>query len=146
MDYSILADEFMQKLYILNKARPMKRLNESMRGEMFVLHYLEHQDGPALPGDISGFMGVSTARIAVTLNNLEKKELITRQIDPEDRRRILVELTETGKKLAQTQQKEMRENLTQMIALLGEHDAREYVRISGKMAEFALQYKDQYPE
>lgn len=142
MDYKALATEFMQKMYIINKARPHKQLNESMQGEAFVLHYLFHQEDSVLPSEISNFMGISTARIAVALNSLERKGLITRRIDTSDRRRILVNLTEEGRAYAKEQQQEMLENIAKLITMLGEQDAREYVRITGRIAEFASQHKD----
>jgi len=142
VDYKELAAEFMQKLHILNKARPHKRISESMHGEAFVLKYLSYQDGFVLPSEISNIMGISSARIAAALNSLERKGLITRQIDPSDRRRILVELTSEGKALAESQHQEILENTTKMFAFLGEHDAREYVRITGRLAEYVSQCKE----
>lgn len=142
MDYKALATEFMQKMYILNKARPQRQLNESMQGEHFVLQYLAHHEASVLPGDISNFMGISTARIAVALNSLERKGMITRRIDTSDRRRILVDLTPKGRNIAEEHQQEILENITKIITMLGEQDAREYVRITGRLAEYALQNKD----
>lgn len=142
MDYEALALEFMQKMYILNRERAQKQFNESMQGESFVLQFLAHQEDAVLPSEISNFMGISTARIAVTLNNLERKGMITRRIDTSDRRKILVNLTSEGRTIAQEQQQAILDSITKMITLLGEHDAREYVRITGRMAEFASQYKD----
>ena len=80
-------------------------------------------------------MSISTARIAAALGSLESKGLITRQIDKDDRRRILVSLTPEGEETARKQQQNVLNNISQMLQKLGEHDAKEYVRIMGKIAE-----------
>ena len=135
MDYRELAAEFFKDLHSLRKARPQKHISESLRGEAFALQYIAFHDGPVLPGEISGEMGISSARIAAALNSLEKKGLVTRRIDPEDRRRILVELTELGKEQARKHTEEILDNITQILSVLSEEDAREYVRITSILAK-----------
>ncbi len=142
MDYRELALEFMKKMFALNKARPQRQFQESMQGETVVLQYLSDHEDSVLPSEISAFMGISSARIAATLNSLEKKEFITRRIDLSDRRRILVEITPKGRALAGELKADILENTSKMLAFLGEHDAREYIRITGRMAEFASELTD----
>lgn len=48
------------------------------------------------PSDISESLNVSSARVAVSLNRLEDKGFITREIDLEDRRKIIIKLTKEG--------------------------------------------------
>ena len=142
MDYRKLAEDFMQKMFLLSKARPQRKMHDSMKGESFVLHYLDHQGGSAQPSELSNSMDISTARIAAALNSLERKGMITRRIDTSDRRRILVELTEAGKIQSEAQRQEILEHAAKMLGMLGEEDAREYVRITGRMAEFASRDHD----
>ena len=141
LDYKALALEFIQYMHLLRHARPQKELNESMQGEAFVIQYLSHNDGSILPSEISNIMGISTARIAATLNSLERKGLVTRRIDTNDRRRILVDITLEGKALAEEQHEFMLNNLIKLLSLLDDNDAKEYVRITGKLAELASQHK-----
>jgi Transcriptional regulators len=141
MDYNELAAELMQKMYVLRQAQPQKQIDESMQGEHFVLHLLSFHQRSVLPSEISNRMGISSARIAAALNSLERKGLVTRQIDISDRRRILVDLTPEGKALADKQHQKAMETLTNTLRQLGEHDAAEYVRITGKLAELASKYK-----
>jgi MarR family transcriptional regulator, organic hydroperoxide resistance regulator len=142
MDYKALALEFMQKMYKLRQARPQKQINESMHGEHFILQFIAFHNRSVLPSEISNEMGISSARIAATLNSLERKGMIVRQIDISDRRRILVDLTPQGKSLAEEHHKEAIEMLTKVLGALGEQDAREYVRITGKLAEKASQFRE----
>ena len=133
MDYSALADELMQIMHRFHKANPRKPLNAALQGESFVMQYLCHQQRKVLPGEISAEMNISTARIAATLNGLEMKGYVTRRIDPGDRRRILVEITPLGEEVGMKHFKEHMNEMVHLLEALGEHDAKEFVRILEKL-------------
>ncbi len=135
MDYTGLAQEFMSVMYQLRRFKPQKVLNESMHGEMIVLGYIARHEGNVIPSDISNELGISTARVAATLNSLESKELISRMIDVNDRRRILVEMTPAGKEQIDKHFELIMNTTKNMLEYLGEQDAKEYVRIMGRLAE-----------
>jgi len=135
MDYTELAMELLEKMKSLRKIKPHKNMNEAMQGETFVLTYIAHHGGDVLPGEIGHEMDVSSARIASALNSLEKKGLITRQIDTNDRRKILVGITQEGKEIAENHYKKTLEIAAKMLELLGEHDAKEYIRVTKKLVE-----------
>ena len=137
MDYSQLAEQFLTHGYENFRNGPQRRIDDSMRGENFVLIYLWQKQSCTLPSDLSAVMGVSTARIATALNGLEAKGLITRSIDTNDRRRILVDLTPAGRELAQQMRQGVLRHTALMFELLGEHDATEFVRIWGRLQEIA---------
>ena len=135
MDYTALATQFLDSMQALRKFRPQKHINEAMHGEAFVLRFILLHGGDVLPGEIGSEMGVSSARVAAALNSLEDKGLITRQIDLNDRRKILVSITPEGRALAEEQERAVVENTAKMLALLGEHDAKEHIRIMSRLAE-----------
>ena len=135
MDYSKLAAELLHEMQRLQAAALHKLLDESIRGEAFALRYIACHSGEALPGDIGVEMNVSSARIAQTLNSLEKKGLIVRQIDKNDRRRILISLTPEGEEMAEKHWSTTSRIAGKMLELLGEKDAQEYVRITAKLAD-----------
>ncbi|MDR1628910.1 MAG: MarR family winged helix-turn-helix transcriptional regulator [Oscillospiraceae bacterium] len=135
MDYKALAAEFMESFFILNHTRPQRRMRECMQGEAFVIQFLSHAQRPVIPSEISATMGISSARIAAALGSLENKGLVTRRINPSDRRRILVELTGEGEAMAKEHHQMVLEHMTKMLSLLDETDATEYVRLTGKLAE-----------
>ena len=136
MDYNKLAAELMSCMMSVRRIKPHKHMEEALHGEGFVLGYIAHHGGNALPGEIGHHMKVSTARIATALNNLEKKGLISRRIDPNDRRQILVGITQEGRELTDRHQRHVMEDTAKMLEYLGEHDAKEYVRIMRRLAEF----------
>lgn len=135
MDYSELAAELLRSMHALRRFKPQRNINEAIQGETFVLGYIVHHGGEVLPGDISQEMDVSSARIAAALNSLEKKGLVTRQIDTNDRRKIIVGITQEGRNLAGKHNQAALGVAVKMLECLGEHDAREYVRIMKKLAE-----------
>jgi len=137
MDYTELAYQFLQNMYDFQRSSRQKQIDETMRGEGFALLYISRQEGSVLPGDISSAMNISTARIAAALNSMENKGLITRRIDKEDRRRILVELTEAGRRLAAERDQMALSHTKQMLELLGESDAKALVRILRRLSELA---------
>ena len=137
MDYSELADVFLRHMHSFRKFKPQQRINESMQGEAFALHHIATSDGQVMPSEISNAVGISGARIAATLNSLENKGYITRQIDARDRRRILVTLTDKGKEQEEAYRRQLVETVEKMLRQLGEHDAQEYIRIMLKVAELA---------
>lgn len=135
MDYEALAKTMLSQMFTLNKTRPQRSLNEGMRGEGVMLHYIILRGGAVQPSEISGFMGISSARMAAALKNLERKGLVTRRIDPDDRRRILVDMTDKGSAMVQDKQAHMLRHTTQMLEALGERDAGELVRLVGRVAQ-----------
>ena len=134
MDYFELAKEMMQNMQLLSRAGQQKSINDCVHGEAFVLYFVKQKQGGIVPGDISEAMGISTARVAAALNSLEGKGYVTREIDKGDRRRIIVKLTPEGREYADEQEKFYMGMITEMLTALGERDAAEYVRITGKLA------------
>jgi len=142
MNYSQLADEYLEQMHIFRKFKPQQKISESMHGEAFTLHHIAKSAEQMIPSDISSAMGISSSRIAATLNSLESKGYITRQIDTSDRRRILVTLTEKGREQEEAHRRQLSETIEKMLRQLGEHDAIEYIRITRKMAELSQQQEE----
>ena len=137
MDYEKMAEEFLQKMFLFRKFKPHQQISESVHGEAFALQYITLHEDNVIPSEISEVMSISAARIAATLNSLENKGYITRKIDVNDRRRILIGLTSKGREQSEKYRKMIVEIAEKMLRLLGEHDAKEYIRITGKLAELA---------
>jgi DNA-binding MarR family transcriptional regulator len=134
-EYEALASNLMDEMKSLHRIKPQKHLNEAFQGEAFILDYLVSQNGEAQPKQLGNEMDVSSARVATALNNLERKGLIARHMDALDRRRILIELTEKGREIAEQHHCAIHQMITKMLSLLGEDDAREYVRLQSLLVE-----------
>jgi len=91
MDYNKAAEVFLTTVIKRGKAEMMHRFNTYSQGEHLVLGYLYKEAGKQIvPSKIAKFTHTSTARIATILNNLESKNLVTREISRTDRRKIFL--------------------------------------------------------
>ena len=68
------------------------------RTDMRIIDVLD-RDGPAAAGRLARVTGLSTGAMTTALDRLERAGYARRVRDPEDRRRVLVELTEQAGKL-----------------------------------------------
>lgn len=100
-----------------------------------MLTVLKDAATPMQPRDLSDVLQVSTARIAAMLNSLEKKGYIERTPDLTDRRKIIVTITPTGLQFSNQHHANMKLSIERMLAALGETDAKEYVRLIGRILD-----------
>ena len=135
MDYEALAEEMLKEMFALRGVQSHEDISEAMRGEMIVLQLIFMRGAPVRPSEISAAIKRSTARVAATLNALERKGLVTREIDPSDRRQILVTLTPAGKEEMERRRRAVLRMAGGMLERLGERDARELVRLIRRLSE-----------
>ncbi len=62
-------------------------------------------DRPLTPTELARAIGERATNITHICNELERRELITRRQDPDDRRRVVIELSDSGQALLQQLQK-----------------------------------------
>lgn len=122
---------------VMSRGKAMDEISRSGRGETFILRYLYAKEAPASPSELSEALSSSTARISAALKTLEKKGFIHREVDPDNRRFILVTITEEGRERLHSQMRNMRNHLIQVFTEMGEEDAREFVRLSTHFHEIA---------
>lgn len=139
MDYSELASEVMMKTGRMMKSSFWpKKANAFLHGEMFILNYLINEQSDTLPSELAAAMNTSTARVAMALKSLETKGFIRRRIDKDDRRKVIVSITEEGRRLVLSERREMRDRMARILRELGEDDTREYMRIIGRITEISM--------
>ncbi len=75
-----------------------RRTRESMsmgENELLVLRYLLREPGRRVrPGELTRYLGLSTASTTAILDRLERSGHVTRAANPEDRRSIFIQATE----------------------------------------------------
>lgn len=132
--YAALAEEFIQAMdqHRHNKPEPV---SGAMRGEIAVLKLLFCAKQSLSAGYISRELDMTTSRIAAVLNSLEKKHMIERVGDAQDRRRVLVSITACGIDYCVSRREEAVSHMTALLTRLGEEDARSFVRIIKRMFE-----------
>lgn len=142
MDNLELAKQLLNNLFLINKCGLKKKFIDNMQGEALTMLYMFRHKKIVLPSEISNDMNISSARVAAMLNSLDNKELVTREIDTSDRRRIIVKLTEKGKEIAERNSQEIENHAAKILELLGEHDAKELVRITEKLVKLSTEIEE----
>lgn len=135
VDWAQLARELMMTA---RKAGPRHAHHASdleMRGEVQVLHVLHHSPDGATPTELARACQVSSARMAKLVAQLESHGYVTREPSPTDGRRVIVRATQAGEAEVKRRGEEIVTYLAKVLQSLGENDARELVRITGRLAE-----------
>lgn len=114
-----------------------KKVNFLIKGEDAILMYLlkGNVDKTVTPTEISESLKISTARVAASLNGLESKGLLTREIDPNDRRKIIIDLTKKGIIQAEELAESHLNNISRILSLLGEEDTQALIKIVTKFKD-----------
>lgn len=135
-EYEELAYAFLRDMAKKKRLPPHgDEVSASMRGEMAVLRLLGESGLPLTAGDLSRDLRMTTSRIAAVLNSLQKKGMIERGEDAQDRRRVLVRLTAAGSALCEHRKARVRERLAAIFEHLGMEDTREFMRIMARVFE-----------
>ncbi len=131
-------EELIKNIFILNgeiQRDGGRKIREVSQGEMATLGYLTHEEKESTPTEISKKFKLSTARVANTLNSLEKKGYVERIHETDDRRRVKVRATEAGKELFTKTEIEIIQVITGLVEYLGE-DAEKYYELNLKAHEY----------
>jgi MarR family transcriptional regulator, 2-MHQ and catechol-resistance regulon repressor len=79
----------------LAQSATLGELTVSQCGVLETLHHL----GAMCQGEVSGKLLKSSGNVTLVLDNLEKRGLVRRDRDPEDRRMVTISLTAAGEEL-----------------------------------------------
>ena len=135
MELQKLTEELLQTLSSLGRTHLPQEIQENLKGESFLLSYLESHQGESTPGDLRTALGVSAPRTAAMLRTLEEKGLLQRRVNGRDKRRVVVTMTEDGRRTAACRRQELTERVRYALEQLGERDTREFIRILCRITE-----------
>jgi DNA-binding MarR family transcriptional regulator len=120
-------------------SRVVKRIDRFSSGESLLLRLVCLGGEPVHPSDLRERTCLSSARVAAILGTLEHKGLITREMDLQDRRRILVHITNAGREQAQREIAEMNSQSAAVFTAIGRQDTEEFIRLLGRVVEALIQ-------
>jgi len=86
--------------------------------------------------EISNLLQITPAGVTHLINPLEEAGYIKRLPDPNDRRIVLVGLTDKGTEVAEALIAEVQEQLIGLVNYLGEEDSETLIRLLSKSIEF----------
>lgn len=136
MNYTQQARECVAMMNSIRHLMKMCFFQEEMKGENFLLIFLEKSGGSATPGQISQAMQVTTPRITALLNALEEKGHILRIPSKSDRRRATVAITDLGRQHIRKTQDDVIARTASVLEFIGEEDAEELIRIMNKLSGY----------
>ena len=135
MELQQLTEQMLLAVTFLNRSCIPQSVQEPLKGENFLLDYLSAQNGCSTPGARREVLGVSAPRTAAMLRALEEKGMLCRCADSHDRRRVVVQLTELGRRTAEQMHAALCAHVQHVLKQLGEQDSRELIRLLGRITE-----------
>ena len=103
------------------------------------LAVIDGAGGPISPSLISERVIVPSATMTATLDLLENRGLVTRRQNPEDRRGILVEITDDGRSLVDSLLAGVREVELKTMGALSLAERKQLLRLLGKVLASAAE-------
>ena len=136
MTYTELAQELFRLRTLEYEKGSDAKIAYASTGENGVLYRLYiSETGEALAGDLARGMGLTSGRIANILKQLESKNYVVRSSGEKDRRKVYVALTEEGRTHIEDVYQGNLRDIETYLEKLGEEDAKEYIRILGRLLE-----------
>ncbi len=131
MDYEDAANKLIKYSKALAKGSMSSAYGLSM-GESPVLAYICRSDEPLSPSELAKRLGYSRSRMSRILDSLVAKGFIVREHDENDGRRFIVRATQEGRAHSSESRAEGVGNLADSLAVLGEDDTRDLIRVLEK--------------
>lgn len=92
----------------------------------------KHADG-VTASELKRMTGIGASGVTNLMNALERKGLIRREMNPSDRRSVLVTISDAGRALVETRQRRLADFTQELLCRMGQTDADELVRLLEKM-------------
>ena len=118
MDYQLEAVHELMFAMWASRSKATRSFERGAQGEMFVLRELSFQ-GARTPSQLAQAMGATSGRISSILASLTKKGWIVRTGDPQDRRSVVVELSDEGRRAVRQRSDRLIENLSWVFSQMG---------------------------
>lgn len=91
--------------------------------------------------EVQSELHITKSAISQRMNSLEKKGFIERKINTEDRRKIVVTLTQTGKDILKETKKSANDNLNKIISHLGEKNIKQLISLLNQVSDVSEEIK-----
>jgi len=133
MDKKEKVIELLEKLRSNCPSKVFEEIDQGKRGMGFVLMYLHSHDGEAYANSMAEKAGVSRARMAVLINKMEKRGLLTKTPSTVDGRIDIVKISEFGLKSVEQIKKEAIKSFEKIIDVLGFDEVNKFIDTSIKI-------------
>lgn len=120
-------------------------LKDSEKYSLWMLATLNNGN-PVTPSEAAKKLNVTLAAITHNINALEKQELVSRSTSPDDRRVILISLSEKGLRIVEGLKRSYFKKFCDLVEHLGDGDSAELLRLTDKIKEHLRAIKDKDAE
>ncbi|GEM_PF-2818566 len=139
-DDTTLESQLMTAFMRFQRTRRKAPLHEKFnRSEVMligaIMHLQMESEEPVTVSRLSQKLRVATPTVTKLLSAMEEKGIVERTVSRRDRRKIIVSFTEAGLEMGKKAQEHFMQDLSNLVALLGEEDTRSLIRILDKVAE-----------
>lgn len=135
MNRNELLDSIVSTIALINRDGTFQALQKKLKGENILLFRLFETGGKSTPGALAEFLEITASRVTAIIHALEHKELVCRVSSGIDRRKVIVEITEKGKKVVEGLRTEALDRSQIIMDKIGENDTHEFLRIMNKIIE-----------
>ena len=132
MERKELIEDLNKSLSGIKPKKAPESLDNGLKGAVVLLKMLSGDEVKS-SGELASKLNVSTARIAVALNNLESKGYIERTKDSLDARKTLVKITENGKEELFRREEIIKQHLLNSLSNLTNDDLQMLINIINKI-------------
>lgn len=134
-----LQEALQQFLYLNRASRNSGDLSVGERMVMMALNkHLSPDKKGLLPSELSVHLGLSRSAVTPLLNSLESKKYLIREVNPEDRRQILITINPSKPSFHQLRQKQ----LDEMIKVLSISEQHQLFDLIEKLNQTVLANRD----
>ena len=123
----------LENLQEVHPAEFFKTLNEENAGIGAVLRYLNEAEGDVTAGNISKYLHVSTARVAVLLKKMAAQGLVTKEDDAYDARITIVHISPKGEEKIRQIHDEIYAEVSKVIDKVGIERMMDFILISNEI-------------
>lgn len=113
--------------------------------ELVVMRGLEencpYSDNNISISEVQEGLHITKSAISQMMNSLEKKGFIERRIDTEDRRKIVVTLTQAGKDILKETKESANHNLSEIISHLGDGNTKQFIDLLNQVSDISEELK-----
>jgi DNA-binding MarR family transcriptional regulator len=138
IDIKAAADRLAEIFIILQRSFVLNLSKELVRGQVsypqfLLLSFLAMDDERITMSDVARRMKHTTAAATGLVARLEKLELVRREHDPKDRRKVFACITPKGVEVVQQIRQDMVQNLVRLMGYLDESEQAAWLRIYEKI-------------
>lgn len=130
-----IADQLQQSSWRLLRALRAVRSTEGLSTSKLGVLGCLHRDGLATAAGLASYLHVQPQSLTRMIEDLERRCLITRRTNTEDRRQNLLEITDAGTQILRDTVREQRKILAQAMINELTHPEQELIRVSAELMD-----------